>query len=113
MEGLTCAQLMCMCVHLIRQWSMHEPLQVQQYSVLNEGVFLKYMTIIFDFYMRLSYVHEKTHLSPFEANHLIEAVEIIAAEPSMLLLRVSVESFEDTQHLPLGCVCVVCVCVWV
>ena len=64
-------------------------------------------------------MHKKTHLSPFEANHLVEAVEFIAAEPSVLLLRVSVESFEDTQHLPLCCRCVcvgggggvgVCVC---
>ena len=75
---------------------MHEPLETQQYSVLNEVVNLKYMTIIYDFWTRLLYVHEKTHLSPFKANHLIEAVEIITAEPSVLLLRVSVESFEDT-----------------
>ena len=53
----------------------------------------------------------KLYLFPFEANHLVEAVEFITAEASIFLLGVFMESFEDTHHLPLRCegVCV-CVC---
>ena len=53
-----------------------------------------------------------TYLLPFEVNHLIEAVELLETDLCVLFLGVTVESFEDTHHLPLSCVCVcVCVCV--